>query len=227
MLKRDELEVGDLDEGPDHPVLSEGGRVCRGELVLGAAALEHGHGRQEEAHVGGREEQLVGGHAGQDGAVGRLQLDALQRLEPRRRGGAEDDCRGEFVRPCPYGVLHVGTEPIVANGRVLRAWASLTTTVTSHASSAIPLVLLPALALDNLLRHGVARRKEDLQCIQTRQLLVFHVACLISATYAGFRRKGLKRSQKGDTALWRRKGWLRIDRGSHTAVVMLWVSSGR
>lgn len=100
MLKRDKLEVGDLDKGPDHPVLGEGGLVGRGELVLGAAALEHGHGRQEDAHVGGREEKLVGGHAGQDGAVGRLQLDALQRLEPRRRGGAEDDYGDLLSAPC-------------------------------------------------------------------------------------------------------------------------------
>lgn len=164
MLERDELEVGELDEGPDHPVLGEGGLVGRGELVLGAAALEHGHGGQEEAHVDRGEDQLVGGHAGHDGAVGRLQLDALQRLEPRRRGGTEDDCGR-----CEVGVSD-GVCSLRYHGSMVAAFgtdragngASLTATVAGHAGGAIPLVLLETLALNDLLGHGVAGREQNL-----------------------------------------------------------------
>lgn len=92
MLEWHELEVRELDSGPDHPVLLQcsGVRLCK--LVLGRATLHDGHGREEEEQVAGCEEALVGGDTSDDGEVwGVLDHDALlQEAEPFGGSGTED-----------------------------------------------------------------------------------------------------------------------------------------
>lgn len=69
MLERDKLEVDKLDERPDEVVCRQGGPVRRRELFGHGPPFEDGHGGEEDADEGRGEEALVGGHAGEDGAV--------------------------------------------------------------------------------------------------------------------------------------------------------------
>lgn len=94
-----ELEVDELDEGPEHVVGLQGGPVALLELLLRASALHDGHAAQEEADEGRREQELVAGHARRDGGVGAAAHHdvALQEAEPGRGGGAEDGFKGVSV----------------------------------------------------------------------------------------------------------------------------------
>jgi hypothetical protein len=90
-MQRHELEVDELHERPDHVVGRQGRHVALLELVLGRRALQHRHAAKEDANEGRREDALVEGDAGQDGAVCAAQVDvALQELEPGCRCWSED-----------------------------------------------------------------------------------------------------------------------------------------
>lgn len=93
VLEGHEAKVDHLHKGPDHPVGGQGGHVALVELLPGRGALEDGHGGQEDADEGGREDALVEGDAGEDGGVAGAQVDvALEEGKPGRGGGAEDGC---------------------------------------------------------------------------------------------------------------------------------------
>jgi hypothetical protein len=86
VVKRHKLEVGKLDERPQHVVGLERGRIALLQLVLGAAALHDSHAAEEDTNHGWREEQLV-----KDLRVLVLQYDpALQNLEPGCCSRAKD-----------------------------------------------------------------------------------------------------------------------------------------
>lgn len=96
VVQGDECEVDGLDGGPDVVVAGEGGGVVLAQLLLGAGALEDGHGGEEDADEGGGEDELVAGDAG-DGLGGPALEDdvAGEELEPGGGGGAEDDAAVE------------------------------------------------------------------------------------------------------------------------------------
>ena len=88
-----ELEVDELDEGPEGVVGGEGGDVALGQLVRRAAALHHRHRRQEHPDERRREQQLVRRHARQDRPVRAPQVHVpLQQPEPRRCRRPEYHC---------------------------------------------------------------------------------------------------------------------------------------
>lgn len=92
MLQRYQLEVHHLDPGPHHVILGKTLNIRLVKLVLNAATFEVGHGGEEETHVHGGEDELVGCDAGEDGAVCGLELDALEDLVPCRGCRTKDGC---------------------------------------------------------------------------------------------------------------------------------------
>lgn len=91
MLEGHHFEVDGLDKGPDHVVAGEGSLVVLGELVARRGALEHGHGREEDANEARGKDALVEGDARGDGGVGGAEVDvALEEFEPGCCGRAKD-----------------------------------------------------------------------------------------------------------------------------------------
>lgn len=90
--QRHELEVGELHNGPDHPVLGQRVEVCALQLLLRVGALEDGHGAQEAEQVGASKHSLVGEDACDDLKVGLAWDDdlLLEETEPLDGGGTED-----------------------------------------------------------------------------------------------------------------------------------------
>ena len=90
--QRHELEVGELHNGPDHPVLGQGVEVCALQLLLRVGALEDRHGAQEAEQVGASKHSLVGEDARDDLKVGLARDDdfLLEETEPLDGGRAED-----------------------------------------------------------------------------------------------------------------------------------------
>lgn len=91
MLHRHILEVGELDPRPHHEVLRQAGDIGVLETFLWRRALKVGHGGEEERHVGGCEDALIGCDTRDDGAVLGLQVDVLdEKFIPFCRRGTED-----------------------------------------------------------------------------------------------------------------------------------------
>jgi hypothetical protein len=90
--QRHELEVGELHNGPDHPVLGQRIEVCALQLLLWVGALEDGHGAQETEQVGASKHSLVGEDARDDLEVGLARDDnlLLEETEPLHGCGTED-----------------------------------------------------------------------------------------------------------------------------------------
>lgn len=90
--QRHELEVGELHDGPDHPVLGQRVEVCALQLLLRVGALEDGHGAQEAEQVGASKHSLVGEDACDDLKVGLAWDDdlLLEETEPLDSGRTED-----------------------------------------------------------------------------------------------------------------------------------------
>lgn len=92
VLKRSELEVDELDERPDHPVLGEGALVGRVDLLLGVGALHDSHVVEEHEQVGGCQDGLIKTDASDNFSVGSAgETDAvLEETEPLGSEGTED-----------------------------------------------------------------------------------------------------------------------------------------
>ena len=90
--QRHELEVGELYDRPDHPVLGQRVEVCALQLLLRVGALEDGHGAQEAEQVGASKHSLVGEDACDDLKVGLAWDDdlLLEETEPLDSGRTED-----------------------------------------------------------------------------------------------------------------------------------------
>ena len=99
VLERSELEVDELDERPDHPVLGEGVGVGRLDLLLWVGALHDCHVIQEGEQVAGREDELVETDACKNLAIGgRWNANtALENTEPLGSERAEDGCEDGSV----------------------------------------------------------------------------------------------------------------------------------
>ena len=90
-MQRHKLKVHNLDEWPDHPVLTQRLPVCALEFVFGGGAFHNSHGGEEAEEIGGCEECLIESDArgdlevfvGEDNAV-------LEEFEPGCCGWAED-----------------------------------------------------------------------------------------------------------------------------------------
>lgn len=90
--QRHELEVGELHNGPDHPVLGQRVEVCALQLLPRVGTLQQRHGAQEAEQVGTSEDGLVGEDARDDLKVGLARDDnlLLEEAEPLDGGGTED-----------------------------------------------------------------------------------------------------------------------------------------
>jgi hypothetical protein len=96
VMKRDELEVDQLDQRPAHVVRLQDPRIVLVELRLRILALKYSKRAKEAEKIGRRKEQLVAGYAGEDCAVlGREDDFVLQELEPGCCSGAEYACWGD------------------------------------------------------------------------------------------------------------------------------------
>lgn len=111
-LHRHQSEVDDLHQGPHHEVRLQRRDVHVAELVRDrptAAALRHGHGREEAADAEGGEDQLVEGHALHRRAEGAVLGDgerARQEAEPL-------ELHGRHREP----VRHEPGQPLEVEGR--------------------------------------------------------------------------------------------------------------
>lgn len=94
VLERSKLEVGQLNEWPDHPVLAEGVGVGRLNLLLWVGAFHDCHVIQEGEQVARREDELIEADACKDLAIGRRRNAdaALENTEPLGSEGTEDGC---------------------------------------------------------------------------------------------------------------------------------------
>lgn len=90
--QRHELEVGELHNGPDHPVLAERVEVCALQLLLRVGALEDGHGAQEAEQVGASKHSLIREDTRDDLKVGLARDNdlLLEETEPLDGGRTED-----------------------------------------------------------------------------------------------------------------------------------------
>lgn len=97
VLQRHEPKVHRLHRRPHQPVLLQRLPVRARQLLPRIRPLHDRHGRQEAEQVRGREDGLVGQHAGGDGEVGAGgEVDpAREEGEPGCCCGAEDGCGGE------------------------------------------------------------------------------------------------------------------------------------
>lgn len=82
--QRDEFEVGELHNGPDHPVLRQGVEVCALQLLPRVRTLQQRHGAQEAEQVGASKHSLIRQDARDDLEVGLAGDDdlLLQETEP-------------------------------------------------------------------------------------------------------------------------------------------------
>ena len=90
--QRHELEVGELHNGPDHPVLGQRVEVCALQLLLRVGALEDGHGAQETEQVGASKHSLIREDTRDNLKVGLARDDdlLLEETEPLDGGRTED-----------------------------------------------------------------------------------------------------------------------------------------
>ena len=90
--QRHELEVGELYDRPDHPVLGQRVEVCALQLLLRVGALEDGHGAQEAEQVGASKHSLIREDTCDDLKVGLARDDdlLLEETEPLDGGRTED-----------------------------------------------------------------------------------------------------------------------------------------
>lgn len=90
--QRHELEVGELHNGPDHPVLGQRVEVCALQLLLRVGTLKDGHGAQEAEQVGASEHSLIREDTRDDLKVGLARDDnlLLEETEPLDGGRTED-----------------------------------------------------------------------------------------------------------------------------------------
>ena len=89
--QRHELEVGELHNGPDHPVLGQRVEVCALQLLLRVGTLKDGHGAQEAEQVGTSEHSLIREDTRDDLKVGLARDDnlLLEETEPLDSGRTE------------------------------------------------------------------------------------------------------------------------------------------
>lgn len=104
MLERSKLEVGQLHEWPDHPVLAEGVGVGRLNLLLWVGAFHDCHVIQKGEQVARREHELIKADTCKDLAIGgRWNADAaLENTEPLGSEGTEDGCEDASANTLRY-----------------------------------------------------------------------------------------------------------------------------
>lgn len=90
--QRHELEVGELHDRPDHPVLGQRVEVCALQLLLRVGALQQRHSAQEAEQVGASKHSLIGEDACDNLKVGLAGDDdlLLKEAEPLCSGRTED-----------------------------------------------------------------------------------------------------------------------------------------
>lgn len=89
--QRHELEVRELDDRPDHPVLGQRVEVGALQLLARVRSLEQCHGAQEAEQVGAGEHGLVGQDARDDLGIGTAGDDDLLLQEAKPLGGSRTE----------------------------------------------------------------------------------------------------------------------------------------
>lgn len=142
------FEIGELNPRPKHQVLLVSGEVGVSETLADAGALEVGHAGEEEAHVDGREDELIGGDASAD--CGRV------------RGADVDVFRQEAVPFCGCGAKDCWIASVWVGGRLMDR-NRRTATIDCHTGSTHGIMLLYAPFLNGLLSKSIACREENLE----------------------------------------------------------------